>query len=321
MTDPNEQKARQKLEEGEKKLKKTGGFLSFLTGGGGGVTDAAECFVNAANSFKAAKNWSSAGDTFLRVAKLHEDQGDSKFDAAQNYGESGMCYRKVDLQKAVDCYRKATEIFVDMGRFNMAAKAHTTIAEIYEAALGGGEATKTTVLSPEVCKDKAMVEYQKAADHYKGEEQRSSAAKCLLKVAALAAEVEQYQRAMHTFEEVAIYETENQMLKYSAKTHFFQALLCALCYDIIEAQKALKRYEELHPPFTESRECKFVKELMHAVEISDPDGFTEAVQQYDKISRLDNWHVQMLVKVKRHCGDGGEVKNEPGAEEDEDDLR
>ena len=67
-----------------------------------------------------------------------------------------------------------------------------------------------------------MVEYQKAADYYKGEEQRSSAGKGLLKVAALAAELEQYQRAMHTFEEVAIYESENNMLKYSAKTHFFQ---------------------------------------------------------------------------------------------------
>jgi alpha-soluble NSF attachment protein len=70
-----------------------------------------------------------------------------------------------------------------------------------------------------------MTEYQKSADYYKGEEQRSSAAKCLIKVATLAAELEQYQRSMHTFEEVAIYETENQMLKYSAKTHFFQVII------------------------------------------------------------------------------------------------
>jgi alpha-soluble NSF attachment protein len=67
-----------------------------------------------------------------------------------------------------------------------------------------------------------MAEYQRAAGFYKGDEQRSSAGKCLLKVASLAAELEQYQLAMHTFEEVAIYETDNQMLKYSAKTHFFQ---------------------------------------------------------------------------------------------------
>jgi hypothetical protein len=52
MTDPNEQKAKQKLEEGEKKLKKSGGFLSFLSAGSGGITEAVECFLSAANSFK-----------------------------------------------------------------------------------------------------------------------------------------------------------------------------------------------------------------------------------------------------------------------------
>ena len=52
MTDPSEQRARQKLEEGEKKLKKSGGLFSFLSGGSGGITDAVECFVGAANAFK-----------------------------------------------------------------------------------------------------------------------------------------------------------------------------------------------------------------------------------------------------------------------------
>lgn len=53
MTDQNEQKAKQKLEEAEKKLKKSTGLLGFLTGGGGGgVSDAAELMIQAANLFK-----------------------------------------------------------------------------------------------------------------------------------------------------------------------------------------------------------------------------------------------------------------------------
>jgi hypothetical protein len=40
----NESKARAKIEEAEKKLKKSGGFLSFL-GGGTNFTDAAELYI------------------------------------------------------------------------------------------------------------------------------------------------------------------------------------------------------------------------------------------------------------------------------------
>jgi orotate phosphoribosyltransferase len=32
----------------------------------------------------------------------------------------------------VECLEKASEIYVDMGRFNMAAKINSTIAEIFE---------------------------------------------------------------------------------------------------------------------------------------------------------------------------------------------
>lgn len=56
-----------------------------------------------------------------------------------------------------------------MGRFNMAAKTHTTIGELYETEAND--------------KEKCIIEYQKAADFFKGEESKSSATKCLLKVA------------------------------------------------------------------------------------------------------------------------------------------
>uniref|UniRef100_A0A183CT67 SH2 domain-containing protein n=1 Tax=Globodera pallida TaxID=36090 RepID=A0A183CT67_GLOPA len=76
--------------------------------------------------------------------------------------------------------------------------------------------------------------------------------------------------------------------------------------DLLDSQRAIKRYEELSGQFAESRENQLCKQLMQAMEMGDPDGFTEAVQQFDKVSRLDQWHVAMLVKVKRRCGDGGE---------------
>ncbi|VDM70225.1 unnamed protein product, partial [Strongylus vulgaris] len=190
-----------------------------------------------------------------------------------------------------------------MGRFNMAAKNHVTIAELYE----------NECPDMELC----IQHYQKAADYYKGEEAKSSATKCLIKVAQYAAQLEQYQKAISVFEEIAMWEADHPTLKYAAKNHFFQSLLCYLCIDIVgscssfvwifgfsllciftelqqldcpmlifkdwlelkicisrysqyhfgtklskfnlDAQHALKRYEEASPSFADTREAKFIK--------------------------------------------------------------
>jgi alpha-soluble NSF attachment protein len=112
------------------------------------------------------------------------------------------------------------------------------------------------------------------------------------------------------FEEIAIWEADHPTLKYAAKNHFFQALLCHLCLDLLDTQHALKRYEDLSPSFAESREYKLIKELTLCMEDKNADQFTEAVRSYDKVSRLDTWHTALLLKAKKVCG-----------EEEEDDLR
>lgn len=37
------------------------------------------------------------------------------------------------------------------------------------------------------------------------------------------------------------------------------------------------------------------------MEEKNADQFTEAVRNYDKISRLDPWYTTILVKIKRFC--------------------
>ncbi|KAK0408831.1 hypothetical protein QR680_004187 [Steinernema hermaphroditum] len=283
MVDPNEQKARQKFAEAEKKSKGSTGFFSFLSGNR--TDEAADLFVQAGNLFKICKLWQDAGNSFERSALLHAKMGDSKHDVASNYAEAANCYRKVDPQKAVTCLQKTCDIYTDMGRFSMAARNHVTIAELYESE------------QPDM--EKCMEHYQKAADYYKGEESKSSATKCLVKVAQYAAQLEQFRNAIKVFEEVACWEADHSTLKFAAKNHFFQALLCHLCLDLLDTTHALKRYEEISPSFADSREYKLVKKIIESVEEEDTDAFTEAVQNYDRISRLDEWHTNILVKVKR----------------------
>ncbi|KAM4879783.1 alpha-soluble NSF attachment protein-like isoform 2-T2 [Sylvia borin] len=239
-----EAEAQRLLSEAERKVRGAQSFLGGLFGGSSRLEEACENFTRAANLFKMAKNWSQAGAAFSRSAQL-QLQLQNKHDAAMNLVDAGNAFKKADPQEAVNCLLRAIEIYTDMGRFTIAAKHHVGIAEIYESDLLDIE--------------KAVAHYEQAADYYKGEESTSSANKCLLKVAAFAAQLEQFPRAIDIYEQVGAVAMDSPLLKYSAKEHFFRAALCHFCVDMLNAK----------------------------------------VKDFDSISRLDQWLTSLLLRIKR----------------------
>ena len=79
---------------------------------GNKVEDAVECYQRAANMFKMAKKWGSAGNAFCEAAQLHAKAG-SRHDAATNYVDGANCYKKSDpngknyffYQQLLFCYK------------------------------------------------------------------------------------------------------------------------------------------------------------------------------------------------------------------------
>ncbi|OQV23882.1 Alpha-soluble NSF attachment protein [Hypsibius exemplaris] len=285
-----ELQARKLLAEAEKKSSgKSGGFMSGIFGGGSSkIDDAIELYCKAANFFKMAKNWGEAGNCFSKAASLSLG-ADNKLEAFQKFSDASNCYKKVDPARSLECLKQAVAIQTEMGRFTMAAKTHISIAEIYETDLQDLE--------------QAMVHYQKAADYYQGEESQSHAQKCLLKVAQFAADKEDYQKAIQIFEQVANRCAENPMLKYGAKEYYFKAALCHMCVDTLNAQHALARYLDVFPALQDSREFQLMKKVLDCMESTDVDSFTAALQDYDKISRLDPWATSIFLRAKRSMGD------------------
>ncbi|XP_034966027.1 beta-soluble NSF attachment protein isoform X2 [Zootoca vivipara] len=291
-----EREAAHLLAEAEKRMKSSHSFLRGLFGGHSKVEEACEMYTRAANMFKIAKNWNgiscdlgtvsfpAAGNAFCQAAKLHM-QLQSKHDSATCFVDAGNAFKKADPQEAINCLNAAIDIYTDMGRFTIAAKHHITIAEIYESEL--------------VDIEKAIAHYEQAADYYKGEESNSSANKCLLKVAGYAAQLEQYQKAVELFEQVGTSTMDNPLLKHSAKDYFFKAALCHFIVDELNAKLALEKYEELFPAFSDSRECKLLKKLLEAHEEQNCEAYTEAVKEFDSISRLDQWLTTMLLRIKK----------------------
>jgi len=291
----NEQKAMALMAEAEKKMAPQKGFFGALFGGGGNsrLDDAVECYQRAANMFKMAKNWGQAGKAFCEAANLHSKAG-SRHDAATNYVDASNCYKKVDPNEAVSCLLKAIEIYTDMGRFTMAAKHHQTIAEMYE-----NEANDL---------QRSVQHYEQAADYFRGEESTSSANKCMLKVAQYAAQLEDYDKAIQIYEQVASSCLDSSLLKYSAKEYFFRASLCHLSVDLLNAQHALEKYSQQYPAFQDSREYKLVKELCEHLEEQNIEGFTESVKDYDAISRLDQWYTTILLRIKKQANDNPDLR-------------
>lgn len=280
----NEAKAIAMIAEADKKMSSSKGFFSSLFGGGGGKDEALEIYGRAANLFKMAKKWGQAGNTFCTIAQHHAKSG-SKHDAATNFVDAANCYRKTDPKEATTTFQKAIDIYTEMGRFTIAAKHHQTIAEICETELADLE--------------KAMQHYELAADYFRGEESNSSANKCMLKVAQFCAQLENYEKAVQIYEQVAASSLESSLLKYSAKDYFFKAALCHLCIDALNASHAIQRYEDQYPAFVDTREARLVKSLISALEEQDVEAFTNTVAEYDSISRLDSWHTSLLLKVKK----------------------
>jgi alpha-soluble NSF attachment protein len=110
----DESRAKQYLEEAEKKLKSSGSVMSSLFGSSSSkLDDAAELFQKAGNSFKMAKNWTAAGRAFCQAAEIQLKQN-TKHEAANMYNEAANAYKKASTEDALNCYLKSCDIYIDM---------------------------------------------------------------------------------------------------------------------------------------------------------------------------------------------------------------
>lgn len=173
----------------------------------------------------------------------------------------------------------------ERGRFHPAAGYQKQIAEIFESDI--------------VDLAKSLQHYEEAAELYSGEDSAGLANQCWLKVATFAAQLEQYDKAIEKFEHVALVSLENNLTKYSAKQYFLQAALCHMVKDPISARRAVEKYQDMDMTFPGTRECQTLIELLDAFDAGDQQRFTNAVAEYDRLSKLDAWKTTMLLRVKK----------------------
>ncbi len=243
-----------------------------------------QLYKSAHNAYKMTKQWQEAGVAAQKMAECYHPHLNSKGEAASAFQAASTCFQKVNPNEAVACLTRAVELYVDEGRFQVAAKQEQQIGELLEE-MGDME--------------QAITHYQTAADYFDGEGQASAAAKVKLKVADWCALNSQYARAIEIYEATAIAYLANNLLKWSAKELFFKAGLCHLASeDLVAAKRAVERYNDLDVTFSAQREYKFLTRLIEACEKYNADQLTHWVKDYNALSPLDTWKIAVLNKIK-----------------------
>ena len=125
-----------------------------------GNEKAAQLYRAAGNQFKMAKKWSEAGNAFSQSSRHRE----VVYDASMDHVEAANCYRKTEPGRAVASLIKTTEIQIDLGKFQNAAKYHQEIGVIYDSMNKPLD---------------AIEHYDKAAQLYRSELRNSAANKII----------------------------------------------------------------------------------------------------------------------------------------------
>ncbi|GJS04180.1 alpha-soluble NSF attachment protein-like protein [Tanacetum coccineum] len=209
---------------------------------------------------------------------------DSKHEATNAFAEAGHAYKKTNPTECISQLEQTLDIFMEIGRLSMSARycrdsEEKKIAVLYEHQHN---------------LEQAMVYYDKAADLYQGEEVSSFANQHRLKIAQYSAELEQY---------IAKQSLNNNLLKYGVKGHLLNPGICQLCKgDVVAITNALDKYQDMDPTFAGSREYRLLANdricMAASIDEEDVDKFTDAIKEYDTITKLDAWKTTLLLRVK-----------------------
>lgn len=264
--------------------------------------EAAEIYEKAANAYKVGGLSHEAGDAYSKAAELYSDTLSDFNSAAKTLNQAGTCYKKSSPSDAIGVYKQAVAVYTDNARITQAAKLSREIADIYESEQIDEDGKSYVVLAIEM--------YEQASELFGMEDSKSNASQCLAKIAELcsaALDPPDFVRASQMYDDLGRRCLDSNLLKFNAKGYFLQAILCHLASgDGVGAEQAADKYENLDYTFGSSREGKFGRSLIEAVEGLDVEGFSTACFDYDRISKLNPWQTSILVKVKRSIDEGGD---------------
>ncbi len=269
--------------------KKSSSLLSKMFGQSeAGLEAASELFKRAATAFKLEKNYSKAAESYLKAVEVLIAQNAVSYDVNNSYIEAARCHIKAgSIIEGIDIMEyKAMPSIIDEGSLIKAAKLYTEMANI---CLDN--------------KEKAIKYFEEAAKYYQMENATTTYIASLAQVAILSCQLDNpnYTRSIEIFASIGKEAADNQNLKYQATEYFFNCIIvCIAKDDIVLATNYLDEFANICYPFTNSREYKLLQDIICAYPDNNVTAFTDAVFNYDQISRLNPWRTSILLTIKNN---------------------
>lgn len=280
------------LLKAQKRLAPSSSWFNFASSGNSQLEESGDLFAQAANQFKIEKRFKEAGDAFAKEADCREKMQEPN-EAATAWWNAAKAYKQGYPDLAVDALSHTITHFCATGKFRQAADREKDIALIYVKELNNPKA--------------ACESYDRAADWYDQEDATSTGTSCRRDAADLYAEIGDYTNAIIRYHKVANAYLESSLTRFNVKEIWLRLGLCALAMgDYVQAGKVLATGHEKDPNFPQTREYKFLATVTDAFEQADAQAFTDAVVEWNKIAKLDNWKTQVLLAAKTKLQTEGE---------------
>jgi hypothetical protein len=175
---------------------------------------AASCFEKAGKFYLLLKEWKLSGDDFSRSAQcLLDFQND--FEAARQFEHAFNAYRLIDHGLAQQAMNKAIRIYMDDGKFAIAARSFQLLSECQNEHEQFLEARDSLV----------------SAELYSAENQTSNAAGVKDGIAKLSIQLKYFKSAAANFESTA----KNCAVSSTKKQRYFHAALCHFATNNVSA--------------------------------------------------------------------------------------
>lgn len=264
--------------------------------------EAVEKWVKAAGVFKVHKQWDNAANCYQDAANLSLNYLKDESSAANYFRDAGNALLNAIPRTpssdtlAVDLFLRAAKLHIQNNRMFMGGKLYVAAAQL-EEKLGNV--------------DKMIAHHQMAREIFTAE-QSPEANASVLKIAEHRALMNDFKSAIDDYEIIIEKYLENRNLSFSARDYILNVMLCKFCMaisniamkqaDVVHImEQSSHQYKDKCPAFENSRESKFVDQLVQFYKENNYDKLNETIFQFDQIKRLDKLHIHLCLAIKTHA--------------------